>query len=312
MKISYLHVGVAAACAISLDLHAQVSKPPVAARSSITDSATDQSDTRNEIGTVESSWTIKQIVVAGRRERYAVPNGTSATRTDTPLIEVPQSVQVLTRSLILEQDRRTLGEALVNVSGVVSTRSEEQLLIAPLVRGFPAEVYLDGLPIYAGNQQAFDPTSLVGVERIDVLKGPSATLYGGGLGTPLGVGESKTPKTLRNASDQFFEWTPELAPLENEDVRRPMPEKAGPTSIKRRPRFVVEAVSLLASDTADGQVHLAAIGQYLKRTDPAFTPATYGYSGLLEMLKTYDLLVLTKAEKGHYTVELAPVANVQH
>lgn len=152
----------------------------------MTNSATDQSDTRSEVGTVESSWTIKQVVVAGRREHYAVPNATSATRTDTPLIEVPQSVQVLTRSLILEQDRRTLGEALVNVSGVVSTRSEEQLLIAPLVRGFPAEVYLDGLPIYAGNQQAFDPTSLVGVERIDVLKGPSATLYGGGLGTPLG------------------------------------------------------------------------------------------------------------------------------
>jgi iron complex outermembrane receptor protein len=88
--------------------------------------------------------------------------------------------------LIQEQDRRTLGEALVNVSGVIPTRAEEQLSIAPLVRGFPAEVYLDGLPIYAGNQQAFDPTSLVGVERIEVLKGPSATLYGGGLGTPLG------------------------------------------------------------------------------------------------------------------------------
>ncbi|MFD2780426.1 TonB-dependent siderophore receptor [Novosphingobium pokkalii] len=57
---------------------------------------------------------------------------------------------------------------------------------SPIVRGFPAEVYLDGLPIFAGNQQAFDPVSLVAVERIDVLKGPSATLYGGGLGTPLG------------------------------------------------------------------------------------------------------------------------------
>lgn len=108
------------------------------------------------------SWTANTIVVTGKRETYAAPNSGSATRTDTPLIEVPQSVQVLTRSLIEEQDRRTLGDALINVSGVVPTRSEEQLLIAPLVRGFPAEVYLDGLPIYAGNQQAFDPTSLVG------------------------------------------------------------------------------------------------------------------------------------------------------
>jgi iron complex outermembrane recepter protein len=132
----------------------------------------------------------EMVNVLGRpaRERagYAAPNSTAATRTDTPLIQVPQSVQVVTSTLIREQDRRTLGDALVNVSGVVPTRSEELLLIPPLVRGFPAEVYVDGLPIYGGNQQAFDPTSLVGVERIEVLKGPSATLYGGGLGTPLG------------------------------------------------------------------------------------------------------------------------------
>ncbi|MCE7798062.1 TonB-dependent siderophore receptor [Sphingobium sufflavum] len=132
------------------------------------------------------SWINADIVVTGERLSYSSPNSGSATRTDTPLLEIPQSVQVITRSLIQEQDRRTLGEALVNVSGVVPTRSEEMVLIPPLVRGFPAEVYLDGLPIYAGNQQAFDPSSLAGVERIEVLKGPSATLYGGGLGTPLG------------------------------------------------------------------------------------------------------------------------------
>jgi uncharacterized protein (TIGR00288 family) len=120
------------------------------------------------------------------------------------------------------------------------------------------------------------------------------------------VGESKAPNALRNSSDQFFEWIPEQATLANEDVVRSLPEKPGHTSVKRRPRFVVEAVSLLASATSDGQVHLAAVDQYLKRTDPAFSPSTYGHSGLLDMLKTYDLLILTKAEKGHYTVELAP------
>ncbi len=110
----------------------------------------------------------------------------AATRTDTPLIEVAQSVQVIPRNLIQEQDARTLADALVNVSGVVPTKPEEALLIAPIIRGFPAETYLDGLPIFGGNQQAFNPASLVGVERIEVLKGPSSSLYGGGLGSPLG------------------------------------------------------------------------------------------------------------------------------
>ena len=117
---------------------------------------------------------------------YTVLDSSSATRTDTPLIDVPQSVQAITRSLIDDQDLHTLGNALVNVSGVTPTRTDEILFIPPIVRGFPAEVYLDGLPIFAGNQQAYDPDGLVGVERIEVLKGPSATLYGGGLGTPLG------------------------------------------------------------------------------------------------------------------------------
>lgn len=131
------------------------------------------------------SWT-GDIIVTGARETYTAPETSAATRTDTPLIQVPQSVQVLTRTLIQEQDRRTLGDALVNVSGVTPTRSDEVLFIPPIVRGFPAEVYLDGLSAFAGNQQAYDPNSLVGIERIDVLKGPTATLYGGGIGTPLG------------------------------------------------------------------------------------------------------------------------------
>lgn len=186
MKKTCLCLYVATACAANLDLHAEPAAAPATDLSAVSSSTIDQgSVTPDEQGDA-SRWAIKQVFVTGRRERYATPNATAATRTDTPLIEVPQSVQVVTRALLDEQDRRTLADALVNISGVVPTHSEEQLLIAPLVRGFPSEVYLDGLPIYAGNQQAFDPTSLVGVERIDVLKGPSATLYGGGLGTPLG------------------------------------------------------------------------------------------------------------------------------
>lgn len=132
------------------------------------------------------SWTSETVVVTGARNRYAAPATSSATRTDTPLIEIPQSVQVITRSLIQEQDSRTLADALVNVSGVVPSRPEEALFTTPIIHGFPAEIYLDGLPQFASNEAGNDPTSLVGVERIDVVKGPTSTLNGGGLGSPLG------------------------------------------------------------------------------------------------------------------------------
>lgn len=129
------------------------------------------------------------------------------------------------------------------------------------------------------------------------------------------VGEPKTPDALRNASDQFFEWVRPEAVADAAGEAVPIPPdsaKAGsPKSdpakppMKRRPRFLADAVALLASNTSDGKVALGALGQYLKRTDPAFFPQTYGHSGLLNMVKTYDLLIARQEEGGHWSVSLA-------
>ncbi len=137
------------------------------------------------------------------------------------------------------------------------------------------------------------------------------------------VGEAKTPEALRNASDQFFEWSlaeldpdatadsAEKASAKKEPAAKPKAAKTEPNKdtnkvpAKQRPRFVVEAVSLLASDTSEGKVGLGPLGQYLKRTDPAFSPKTYGHSGLLDMVKTYDLLELKQEPGGGWYVVLA-------
>ena len=89
------------------------------------------------------SW-VSEVVVTSERARYAAPVSASATRTDTPLTQVPQSVEVLTATLIREQDAHSLTDALVNVSGVIPTKPQEDLFTGPIVRGFPAEVYVDG------------------------------------------------------------------------------------------------------------------------------------------------------------------------
>ena len=134
------------------------------------------------------------------------------------------------------------------------------------------------------------------------------------------VGEAKSPDALRNASDQFFEWVkPVAAPepptsgtaatpkfADAKPAALPKLEPAKPAQ-KRRPLMVVEAVRLLAADTAEGKVHLGLLGQYLKRTDPAFSPQTYGHSGLLDMLRTYDLLSVQQEAGNYWTVRLTPV-----
>jgi len=137
------------------------------------------------------------------------------------------------------------------------------------------------------------------------------------------VGEPKTPAALRNACDQFFEWERKAITEPCEDRPNASPakaegNKAEPTAAdtkplpKRRPKFVVEAVTLLAGDTSEGEVGLGPLGQYLKRTDPSFSPNAYGHSGLLSMLKTYDLLTLRQQEGGQWTVSLARPETNEH
>jgi uncharacterized protein (TIGR00288 family) len=124
------------------------------------------------------------------------------------------------------------------------------------------------------------------------------------------VGEEKTPSALRNASDHFSEWEAEVdepeATLAQPVQAKPSEAPTGKPIAKRRPLFVVEAVRLMASDTSEGKVDLGALGNYLRRTDPSFTTKAYGHSGLLDMLRTYDLLEVRQEAGGHWFVRLAP------
>lgn len=125
------------------------------------------------------------------------------------------------------------------------------------------------------------------------------------------VGEGKTPPALRNASDHFSEWRPaipdatsngsiEALHANGASSKAEQASKSG----KQRPMFIVRAVAEMAADSAEGKVNLGALGNYLRRTDPSFSPDAHGYSGLLEMLRTYDLLQLMQEPGGHWTVLL--------
>lgn len=129
------------------------------------------------------------------------------------------------------------------------------------------------------------------------------------------VGEAKSPDALRNASDQFFEWVRPAAEqqaettqseekLQKADVTKAEPPKP---PVKRRPKFLIDAVSLLVADTTDGKVGIGPLGAYLKRADPSFSPQVYGHSGLLNMIKTYDLLITKQEHGGHWSVRLADI-----
>ncbi|MGL6079119.1 NYN domain-containing protein [Methyloversatilis discipulorum] len=117
--------------------------------------------------------------------------------------------------------------------------------------------------------------------------------------TVLIVGESKTPDALRNASDQFFEWVPPEPASDAEEGQKAKLDAPKPP-VKRRPKMLISAVALLAADTPEGKVGLGALGQYLKRTDPGFSPKTYGHGSLSEMVSTYPDLLMVHENGGHW------------
>ncbi|MDP3087850.1 MAG: TonB-dependent receptor [Methylotenera sp.] len=115
---------------------------------------------------------------------YAIKNSSSATRTDTPIKETPQSIIVINRNVIDDQQSVTLGEALSNVSSVViNNQFSTPSFDATSIRGFRAEQLVDGFTQYYNSG---DRESLVNVKSLEVLKGSNAILYSGGSGSPLG------------------------------------------------------------------------------------------------------------------------------
>ncbi|MEM7061879.1 MAG: TonB-dependent receptor [Cyanobacteria bacterium P01_B01_bin.77] len=146
----------------------------------------------------ESDETLRLVVTGEEGNRYVEPNTATATRTDTPLRDIPQSIQVVPREVIEDQQVFTLEDALRNVSGVVSseqTFNGQQFI----VRGFEgATILQDGLRRNDGRLFGF--AELANLESVEVLKGPASVLTG--TAEPGGVINLVTKQPL---SEPFYE-----------------------------------------------------------------------------------------------------------
>ena len=135
-----------------------------------------------------------EIVVTGEGEtRYSVPDASTATKTDTPLRDIPQSIQVIPRQLIEDRNITRVGEALQNVPGVFSLEGGyEGYADYYQIRGFDTSrgsIFRDGIAT-----DVWDTSETVNLERIEVLKGPASVLFG--QGSPGGIVNLVTKKPL--------------------------------------------------------------------------------------------------------------------
>lgn len=130
-----------------------------------------------------SEQTLPEVKVRGMQDRYRTESSTTATRTDTPLRDVPQTVTVLPKELLQQQNAVTLQDALRNVTGITFFAGEGgQMGDGPRLRGFDARgsIFVDGI---RDQGEYFRDT--FNLESIEVLKGASSLLYG--RGSPSGV-----------------------------------------------------------------------------------------------------------------------------
>ncbi len=114
-------------------------------------------------------------------EGYIAKRSISATKTNTPLSETPQSITVITSEEIQDRGASGLQDALNYAAGVRSdaygldSRSDNFR-----IRGSEPSVFLDGLRSNYNWYTSTTRTEPYTLERIEVLRGPSSMLYGQG------------------------------------------------------------------------------------------------------------------------------------
>jgi catecholate siderophore receptor len=119
---------------------------------------------------------ISEVVQVEIEPAFITSISQTVTKTATPLRDIPQSVEIVNRQLIDSQAVRSMQDALYNVTAVSVAQGEgrrDQFFI----RGFSAigDQFVDGV-----RDDALYYRDLANIEQIEVVKGPSAALFGRG------------------------------------------------------------------------------------------------------------------------------------
>ena len=140
----------------------------------------------------------QEIIVTGEKEGY-VAISSAGLKTDTPLIDTPQTVSVVTREQLDDQALQDIGDILRYTPGASIGQGEgnrDQITIRG--QNTTADFFVDGI---RADVQYFRP--LYNIERVEIHKGPNAMIFGRGGGGGIVNRVTKSPIADR----QFGEAT---------------------------------------------------------------------------------------------------------
>jgi catecholate siderophore receptor len=145
-----------------------------------------------------------ETVSVGAHIGYEVPAVTSATRTATPLRDVPQAISVVSSELIADQRMSSMADVTRYMPGVGFAQGEGNR-DTPILRGnaTTSDFFVDGV---RDDVQYF--RDVYNVDRVEALKGPNAMIFGrGGVGGVINrVTRQADWGQSREASIQFGSW----------------------------------------------------------------------------------------------------------
>jgi iron complex outermembrane receptor protein len=143
--------------------------------------------------------TVQNHVLVTAEAGYAVTETTAGSKVEASLLDVPQAITVVDRELLNDQGAYKLDDVLKNVAGVMPGGYYEAWDYYR-IRGFDAsfDTYVDGLRGGNGmNEETF------GLDSVEVMKGPSSTLYGQSVLGGIVNLRSKQPRPEALARVQF-------------------------------------------------------------------------------------------------------------
>ena len=164
-----------------------------------------EATTPSYLPSAEKAVRLERFEVSDRHEKtYFSQRSATATKTDTALVNIPQSLSVITRELIDDQSMQSIGDVTRYVPGAGIAQGEGNR-DTPVLRGnsTTADFFVDGI---RDDVQYF--RDLYTVDRVEVLKGPNAMIFGrGGSGGIINrVTKQATGATNRELSFQVGSW----------------------------------------------------------------------------------------------------------
>src|SRR5450830_469464 len=128
------------------------------------------------IACAQDSLPAVTVTASKDKDGYVAPTSSSGTKTEMALRDVPQSINVVPAAIIRDQHALSIQDVMKNIPGVgLSTGDGQRDQV--FIRGFTAigDQFVDGF-----RDDALYFRDLSNVERLEVIKGPAAVLYGRG------------------------------------------------------------------------------------------------------------------------------------